>query len=783
MNPLARRWTAGSRTWALGWGLATVVLVTAAVAVPARAVVVLMVAEAAGALLAAVVLHRRGLLLSRVGGSLVALLVLLASSSAALWVVGPGAPVALGLIAAGQVVGLAGTVPAVVAHARPAGSPRRGRVLSAEVAIVAVGTGVAVTQSWLHVQRTGGSLSTAVTASVDLVGIAVLGWLLLTRRRLLPAVTLVASAGSLLMLQNYLAASQAVPLGSAAEIGQPVGVLGALVLGAAITHPSLAVLVGGRYRPLLRSGGARLSVVIPFACIPALAWLSGLLVPTSRLPAVVVVTAAVGISLLGLVTAFGLVGETEEAAEGDPLSGHPGRLGAMRRLEELHAAGSPTAVVLVDIDDFTDVNQRYGQEVGDAVLVGVLDRMAAALPPGTVVARLSGDEMLALLAVGDTDDASVGAAGDAVRAVFEDPFLVSEAAVALSVSIGCTGLRQRPDGLAREALEDADVAHRLAKSRGGDRCVVYDEEVRAEVMEPVHLLRDLRALLGPATGTGAPAASDVGHLVVHYQPIVDVASGAPVYVEALVRWLHPRRGMVAPDAFLPLAELGGVAAALDRAVMAEALRQLAAWDAAGVGVGRVSVNLGRASMREGRLWAFAVAACREAGVSLDRLILEITEHDALDVDDGVVGDLLAMRDAGADVALDDFGAGHASVGYLRRWPASVVKLDRSLLPSASPPARHEAMLDAHQLLGAVAELVHALDRRLLVEGVEDAGDLALVGSLGAQNAQGYHFSRPLPGDQLAAWWRAQPSAADAPGSVGAPAAVPAPASVLTDQVT
>ncbi len=769
--------------WTLAWGLAAVVLVAVSIMVPGRAVVVLALAEGGAALVAAVVLHRRGLLRSRVGGSLVGVLALLSCSSAALTVIGPGAWPGLALIVVAQVVGLGGCLPAFTAHERPSGTLRRGHVLSAEVAIVVVGTGLAVGQTFLRADRLGADLPASVAAAVDLLGLAVLGWLLLTRRRLLPVVALGTIAACLLMTQNYLATSRGTPLGSAAELGQPLGVLGALLLGAALTHPSLATLVAGRYRPRLRSGGARLTVVIPFACMPALSWLGGVLDPQSAVPAVVLVTTAVGISLLALVTAFGLVAEMEAAADADPLTGHLGRLGATRRLEDLHAARTPTVVVLVDVDDFTDVNQRHGPEVGDAVLVAALDRLVDRLPEGSVVARLAGDEMLALLP--DDGPGTAERAGELVRSLFAEPFDLPAARVQLAVSVGVTGLLERPDGQAGDALVDADIAQRLAKARGGDRCVAYDGAVRDEVMEPVHLLRDLRSLLAPADEHSRPTTScsasaqavpaGVGHLVVHYQPIVDVATGDALSVEALVRWSHPHRGTVAPDEFLPLAELGGVGATLDRAVMTQALRQLAEWDAGGLGVTKVSVNLGSASMREGGLWTFAVAACRDAGVEVHRLALEITEHDALDVDDGVIDDLLALRDAGADVALDDFGAGHASVGYLRRWPANVVKLDRSLLPSASPPAGHEAMLDARPLLQAVAQMVHTLDRSLLVEGVEDEEDLALVRSLGAQRAQGYHFSRPLPADDLARWWRSRPCQ-PSPDVVS-------PATLVRDQVT
>ena len=550
------------------------------------------------------------------------------------------------------------------------------------------------------------------------------------------------------------------------------------MLAAGASHPSLATLAAGRHRPLLRNGAERLLVVLPFAVIPALSWVVGLLVPGAALPAPLLLGAALAISVLSLLTAFGLVGETERDAETDTLTGHPGRLGAMRRLDDLHGRAVPTWVVLVDVDDFTDVNQRHGQDVGDAALCAVLERLVRELPDGAFVSRLAGDELMVLLprggpgweGQGSTAAGEPGEPGETVRALFARPFAAGEAAVDLTASIGVADLLVTADGAARSsgrsAVDDADLAQRLAKSTGGDRAVVHSEEVRARVMEPVHLLRDLRRMFATAPAPLADGDQGPGHLVVLYQPIVDVRTGLPDYVEALVRWSHPTRGTVLPDTFLPLAENAGVAALLDRAVMARALSQLAAWDADGVGVRRVSVNLGGASMREGGLCEVVLRACREAGVGVGRLVLEITEHDELDAGGSAVEDLLALRDAGAGVALDDFGAGHASVGYLRRWPAGVVKLDRSLLPGVVVTAAHEAMLDARHLLRAVSSLVHALDRELLVEGVEDEADLALVVSLGASHAQGYHFSRPLPPEELAGWWAARTAGVIAPAEVG-----------------
>ncbi len=767
MNPLL-----GTRLL-LGWLVMGAAATALAVVRPAWGGEVVAATQLGGALLAAVVLARRGQLGTRLGAGVVSVLALAGTSSTLLVAVGPGNAVSLGFIVASQLVGLALITPVVAQHQRS--GPRESRpMVLAEVATVAVGLAVAVAQSTLAALRVGAGAPAATAAAWDVVALGVIGWLWLTRRGTRPAAVLVLAGCALLVSWNYTAAVRGVELGSPADPMQLLAVLGGVLLTAAGLHPGVTEVGRAERVPVMRSGAVRLVVALPLSLAPVLAWVVGLAVPHAALPAPVLIGAGAALTLLGLVRALGLVADAERRADTDVLTGGLGRRGGLRRLDALHAEGRPTWVGLLDIDDFTEVNRHHGQDVGDALLRAVLDRLVQRMPRGSVVARLGGDEVLLLVPdlQGTTGDTVAAAAAAAV----DTPLVVRGSALALTVSVGVADLLG--PGTSREALACADLAMRAAKARGGGAGLRYTAELREEVLGPLLLQRELRTLLGDGGGAGtggsgagadgaglcpegldvgerAGSADGAGRLVVHYQPVVDLVTGLADGAEALVRWEHPERGLVPPGDFLPLVEAAGLGAALDRVVLHQALHQLAAWDALGVDVARMGVNLGRDSMRGPGLCASVLAACAEAGVGPERLALEITEHDELESDAAVVADLLALREAGAFVALDDFGAGHASVGYLRRWPANIVKLDRSLLPSVAPAQPHPAMLDPLDLVLAVGSFVTALGRRLLVEGIEDEADLDVARRAGAHFAQGYHLARPMTSEALVAWWRAR----------------------------
>lgn len=263
---------------------------------------------------------------------------------------------------------------------------------------------------------------------------------------------------------------------------------------------------------------------------------------------------------------------------------------------------------------------------------------------------------------------------------------------------------------------------------------------------------------------GAVLAGETGHgaLEVHHQPVVGVVDGTPLGAEALVRWRHPRWGTLPPDAFVPLAERAGLGLELDAHVLRAALGQVAAWDALGMRVHRVGINLGRTSLHSPRLVDVVREACELAGVLPDRVLVEVVEHHELDLTPARLAALQALADADVTLALDDFGAGYAGVGLLGQLPFGVLKVDRSLLPGphrATAPTAPEA----RRVLAGVVALADALGLEVTAEGVETAAHRELVAGLGVPHAQGWLYARAMPAAAFARWWRARVAAVVATG--------------------
>lgn len=256
---------------------------------------------------------------------------------------------------------------------------------------------------------------------------------------------------------------------------------------------------------------------------------------------------------------------------------------------------------------------------------------------------------------------------------------------------------------------------------------------------------DLSALLA-----GDPRS---GELVVQYQPAVATADAEPLGAEALVRWRRPDGALVPPDAFVLTAEASGLGCALDEVVLRRAAQQVLAWDAAGIRVHRVGVNLGRSSVLRPDLPCVVERACADAGIGPDRLMLEVVEHEQLDLTAAVLDRLQALVDDGVTLAVDDFGVGYSSAGLLQALPVGVLKADRVLMPDGCRPAARTAPRPGAVLAGVVA-LAAAIGAEVTAEGVETPEHLALLQHLGVAHAQGWLFARALDPDALLAHWRA-----------------------------
>ncbi|HUF85388.1 MAG TPA: EAL domain-containing protein [Acidimicrobiia bacterium] len=414
----------------------------------------------------------------------------------------------------------------------------------------------------------------------------------------------------------------------------------------------------------------------------------------------------------------------------DPLTGLPNRFAFLERVSAVldHPArsGTEVAVLFLDIDRFKLVNDSLGHEVGDRLLVELSERVKACVRPSDFVARLGGDEFTMLL----TDVGSAHEAIGVARRILEllkEPVSVAERELVVTGSIGialaAVGAGTEPS----ELLRHADLAMYLAKERGRARAELYDAAVAPRVVERLELEGALWR------------AVDEGELIVHFQPEISLEDGEIVAVEALVRWDHPQRGVLYPDAFLPVAEESTLIVAIDRYVLREACRQLAEWDrlrpdSHGL---RVSVNLSPRYVHQPEVLKDVLGVLHETGVDPHRLQVEITERTALAERERTGRTLHRMRDRGIRVAIDDFGTGYSSLSYLRHFPVDVLKLDKSFIDGIGTLESGAAIVEAVITMG------HALGMRITAEGVERAEQVTELRALGCDAAQGFHFARPL----------------------------------------
>jgi EAL domain-containing protein (putative c-di-GMP-specific phosphodiesterase class I) len=275
----------------------------------------------------------------------------------------------------------------------------------------------------------------------------------------------------------------------------------------------------------------------------------------------------------------------------------------------------------------------------------------------------------------------------------------------------------------------------VRRAKGND-FAVYDEEMGRAAAQALKLSVDLKHAVGR------------GELCLHYQPKVDTANGNLLGMEALVRWLHPERGMISPVEFIPIAEDTGLIVNIGRWVLREACRQNAEWQKAGMRPLRVAVNLSARQFSSGNLLNDIDAALADSGLSVDSLELEITESMVMEDPDGVIKVLTKIHDKGIHLALDDFGTGHSSLAYIKRFPIDCVKIDRAFIKDT--PANTEDVAIAKMIVA----MAQALDLSTVAEGVETAEQLELLRNMGCGQIQGYFFSRPLSPVDFLSYYKA-----------------------------
>ena len=448
------------------------------------------------------------------------------------------------------------------------------------------------------------------------------------------------------------------------------------------------------------------------------------------------------ITLAGLVllwaALFRLVAEASarlrRQAEVDALTGLPNRSRFQRDLRRaLLRAGrdSRVATLLLDLDGFKEVNDTLGHHMGDLLLQEVGPRLRDSLPRDAKVSRLGGDEFAVLLPAVEDADAALAVA-DQVAIALSRPFELAGTSLHAEASIGIALFPDHGrDG--STLLQRADVAMYEAK-RSGARVRVYDAADDRYDASRLLLLGEL------------PRALENDELVLHYQPKIALADGRPFGVEALVRWEHPDRGLLAPGEFIPLAERTGLIRPLTLWVLERALRQARAWRDEGLDL-EVAVNLSAASLLDGSVPHDVARLLGATGVPPSSLALEVTESLVM-TDPVRAGEVLRLLSTmGVSLSIDDYGTGHSSLSYLKRLPVCELKIDRSFIGAVSTDARDAS------IVRSTVELGHNLGLRVVAEGVEDADALAQLAALGCDLAQGFHICRPKPADEVTCWMR------------------------------
>jgi diguanylate cyclase len=423
--------------------------------------------------------------------------------------------------------------------------------------------------------------------------------------------------------------------------------------------------------------------------------------------------------------------DSRRQARTDELTGLPNRRSVFEALADADdrlADGRGVAVLVLDLDRFKEINDSLGHAIGDALLRQVGPRLQRELRQEDVLARLGGDEFVVL--VDDLDAAGSAALAGRLRAQLQQPFRVGGMNLNVDASVG---VAIGPDHsiTAEELLQLADLAMYSAKAaRAG--VGVYDEDRDGHGRHRLEAVEQLRRGIAD------------GELVLHYQPKLALASGVVEGVEALVRWQHPSRGLLFPDAFIDLAESAGLMSRLTSSVVEMALAQCRLWADDGCAL-TVSVNVSPSNLVDDEFPDEVAALLRRFDLPARALVLEVTESILMEDRERAVRVLSRLRDAGVGVSIDDYGTGYSSLAYLAALPVTELKLDRVFVGAMTGSPR------AASIVTSTLQLAHALGLVLVAEGAEDQATVDALTTLGCDVVQGYHLSRPLPPEQLRAW--------------------------------
>jgi diguanylate cyclase (GGDEF)-like protein len=422
----------------------------------------------------------------------------------------------------------------------------------------------------------------------------------------------------------------------------------------------------------------------------------------------------------------------------DDVTGLGNRRALEHRLSESVAGvGQSARLVVIDLDGFDQIDDRYGRAIGDALLGAVADRLGRHGPDG-ILTRIGGNEFALLLESGvpsAVQDVDVDTTVAPLRQLLAEPFSVAGHLLLVQASIGitevCTAASESDSVDPVEVLRRADVAVHAARQSGSGNVMAYRPELDEQA--------DERARIGAALRAGL----DAEQFTVYYQPIVDLADERLVAVEALVRWQHPVWGAVGPAGFIPVAEANGLIVELGAWVLQQACAQAVRWDAefADAAPGRISVNVSARQLAEPGFDRVVAGILERTGLEAHRLTVEVTET-AVFGGGQALATLWAVHDLGVRVALDDFGTGHSSLGLLRDCPVDVLKIDKSFVDELTDGGRDSV------IVAGLISIIDGLGLDAVAEGVEHPAQAVQLRQYGYRLAQGYLFGRPMPAADL-----------------------------------
>ena len=416
------------------------------------------------------------------------------------------------------------------------------------------------------------------------------------------------------------------------------------------------------------------------------------------------------------------------SAEHDPLTGLPNRLLLNDRINQAialaHRHSGKVAVLFLDLDGFKHINDSLGHSVGDKLLRSVAKRLLACVRSPDTVSRNGGDEFIIVLQEMELPNQAAITARRVLKTL-ADSHKVGELDLHVTASVGVSVYPD--DGPDAETLiKNADTAMYQAKANGRKIFQFFTPEMNVSAVERQTIEEDLRHAL------------ENHEFALHYQPKVNLKTGAVVGAEALIRWAHPTRGPLSPSKFIPVAEETGLILPIGAWVLREACLQAKSWKDAGLSAGTMAVNVSTVQFRNEGFLADLLSVLRETGLDPRSLELEVTESVLMKNIEVSVSVLKAVRDIGIRVAVDDFGTDYSSLSYLRRFPLDTLKIDQSFLHKI------HAAPDDSIIVSAIIGMGRNIGLRVIAEGVETAEELNFLKANDCDEAQGYYFSRPVP---------------------------------------